>query len=83
MERKEFEILHWIEYMNYNNPKQLSKQMEISEQEAEDKLRELADKDLIKIEFRNNQIYGSQLTEKGKAILEENGYGKWKEELGF
>ena len=81
--KKYFEILHWIEYMNYNNPELLSKQLNITKKEAENKLLELEKKDLIKIEIREGGIYGSQLTEKGKEIWNSKKYSKWKENLGY
>jgi DNA-binding MarR family transcriptional regulator len=81
--KKDFEILHWIEYMNYNNPKLLSKQLGSSKKEAENKLLELEKKDLIKTEIREKKIYGSQLTKKGKGIWNSKKYSKWKEELDY
>jgi len=81
--KKDFEILHWIEYMNYNNPKLLSEQLDISEDEAKKKLLDLEKRGLIKIENREGKIYGSQLTEKGKEIWNNQKYNEWKEELGY
>ena len=81
--KKDFEVLYWIEYMNYNNPKLLSDQIGISEQEAEKKLNEFEGKELIEIENREKRIYGSRLTEKGKKIFNDSQHSKWKEELGY
>ena len=81
--KQDFEILFWIEYMNYNNPKLLSGQLEISEQKIKNKLLNLEKEELIKIEYRENKIYGSQLTEKGKEIWNNEKYDEWKEELGY
>lgn len=81
--KKDFEILHWIEYMNYNNPELLSKQLDITKKEAENKLLELGKKGLIKIETREGEMYGSQLTEKGKEIWNNKKRSKWKEDLGY
>ena len=81
--KKDFEILHWIEHMCFNNPKQLSEQVEISKQKAEKKLIQFEKRGLIKIEYREGKIYGSQLTDKGKQIWEDDKYLNWKLELGF
>lgn len=81
--KEEFEAIYWIEYMNYNNPKLLSKQINISEEEAKKLLLHFEKEDIIKIERRENKIYGSQLTKKGKEIWNDNSYKKLKEELGY
>ena len=69
--------------MNYNNPKLLSEQLNVPKKEAKNKLLELEKKYLIKIEIREGEIYGSQLTKKGKEIWNSKKYSKWKEDLGY
>jgi len=81
--KKDFEILYWIEFMKYNSPKQLSKVIEVSGGKLISNLKEFEKKGLISIEFREGKVYGSQLTEKGKAIWNNKKYLKWKEELGY
>lgn len=84
LSEKEKIALHWIHYMKYNNPKQLSKQMEISEKEAEKLIRNLEDKKFINVEERDNGIYGSQLTAKGLEFWEKFiGEDPLAEELGY
>ena len=83
MNKKDFEILYWIEYMNYNYPKSISKQIGITEEKAEKKLKEFEKKGLIEIEMRDEEIYGSRLTKKGKNVWDDEKYFKWKEELGY
>jgi len=78
-----FEILHWIEFMGFNNPKLLSGQMSISKDEAEKKLKEFEEQGLIEIEYREGGIYGSRLTVKGKDIWNDDQYMDWKLELGY
>lgn len=80
--KQDFKFLFLIDFMNYNDPNLLSDN-EISEKEAEDKLNELEKRGLIKIEHREGKIYGSQLTEKGKDIMEDKNYLEWKEEFGY
>lgn len=81
--KEDFEILHWIEYMNYNDLRLLSETLGITKEDAEKKLLELEKRKLIKIEYRENKIYGSQLTEEGKKIWDDDNYLKWKLELGY
>lgn len=81
--RADFEVLYLIEFMQFNNPNQLSEQMNISKEEATKKLKRFEKRGLIVIEYRENKIYGSQLTEKGKKIYSDSKYGGWKEELGY
>ena len=81
--KKDFEYLHWIEFMNYNNAKLLSVQMNVSVKGAEHTLLALQKRGLITIEFREDIIYGSQLTEKGKNLWNNKKYASWKEELGY
>lgn len=80
--KEDFEILFWIHFMQFNNPKQLSQQMSISKEKAESKLKEFESKEWIEIEYREDEIYGSQLTEKGKEIWNDSEYDEWKQELG-
>jgi hypothetical protein len=79
--KKDFEIIFSIEFILFNNPKQLSQQLSITEIEAEKKLLEFEAEGLIKIENREGKIYGSQLTKKGLAIFNDPKYEKWKKEL--
>jgi DNA-binding MarR family transcriptional regulator len=81
--KQDFEIIFWIEYMHYNNPKLLSEHIGISKEEAEKKLRKFEKQGLIEIEMREGRIYGSRLTKKGKKIFKDVQYNKWKEELGY
>jgi DNA-binding MarR family transcriptional regulator len=81
IDREDFEALHWIEYMGLNNPNKLAPQLSISKEEANDKLIELERKGLIKIEHREGRIYGSQLTEEGKRVWEDDKYSTIREEL--
>ncbi len=81
--KKEFEALHLIEFMNYNNPELLSKEMKISNEEAENILYSLRNKILITIEERENEIYGSQLTNLGKEIWNSPEWEEYKIELGY
>ena len=81
--KEDFEVLFWIEFMNYNDPKKLSQQMGLSEKEAEIKLKKLEKNELIKRENRFGKLYGYNLTEKGLKIWEDQKYLDWKVELGY
>jgi len=81
--KEEFEIIFWIEYMGYNYPERLSETMEIPEEEAKKRMKQLEAEGLITITIREKEIYGSQLTEKGKEIWDDKQYNKWKEDLGY
>jgi predicted transcriptional regulator len=78
-----FEAIFHIEFMNQNNPELLSKAMEIQEKEATKILLELEKQGIIKIQKKENKIYGSQLTEKGKEIFNNKKYLNWKLKLGY
>jgi len=80
---KDFEAIYWIEHMKLNNSLKLSSQLGISEKEAEEKLTELKEKELIDIENREGKIHSSQLTKKGKQIWDDEKYLNWKTELGY
>ena len=81
--KEDFEIVYWIHFMQYNNPKQISQQMGISEEKAKSKLKEFEANGFIEIEYCEGKIYGSQLTEKGKEIWNDSKYNNWKKELGY
>ena len=69
--------------MNYNYPKSISKQMGITEEKAEKKLKEFEKEGLIEIEMRDGEIYGSRLTKKGKNVWDDEKYFKLKGEPGY
>jgi len=71
LSKKQKTALFWIHYMKYNYPKSLSKQMSISEKEAEKIIRNLEDKKFISLEEREGEIYGSKLTAKGLKFWEK------------
>ncbi|MBS3141141.1 hypothetical protein J4405_03280 [Candidatus Woesearchaeota archaeon] len=81
--KEDFEILHWVEFMNYNDPKKLSQQMGLSEKEAEIKMKELEKNELIIRECRFGKLYGYKLTEKGLKIWNAKRYLNWKLGLGY
>jgi DNA-binding MarR family transcriptional regulator len=81
--QEEFEIIYWIEYMGYNYPKKLSEIIGISEEDAKKTLIKLENDGLITIEMRDNAIYGSKLTDKGKEFFNDEQYKEWKEELDY
>ncbi len=81
--KQEFEVLFNIEFMNITDPKTISSRLEISEKEAENILKKLEQKGLIKIEYRENKACSSQLTSKGSEVYENDKYLNWKLELGY
>ncbi len=81
--KEDFKAIYWIEHMNYNDPNLLSGEMNITEEEATNKLIDLEKRGLIVIEYREGKIYGSQLTKEGKEIFNGKKYMKWKLELGY
>ncbi len=81
--KKDFEILFYIEFGAFNDPKGLSSKLGISEKEAEEKIKEFEKRELITMEYREGKIYGSQLTEKGKQIWNNKKYLNWKVEGGY
>jgi predicted transcriptional regulator len=83
IDKTDFEVIFWIESMGYNNPDLLSEQMDWPIKEAEKYLLRLEQEGLIKIEYKENKIYSSQLTVKGREIYEDRNYKTWKEELGY
>lgn len=81
--KKEFEAIYLIEFMKYNNPKLLSEEMNITQEESENLIYNLQIKMLISIEERENKIYGSQLTNIGKAVWNFPEWEEYKLELGY
>lgn len=81
--KRDFAILFYVEFQGDNYPKELAKQLKISENEAEAELLRLEKKGLIKIEYREGEIYGSQLTGEGAKIFNDDKYINWKVELGY
>jgi len=77
LKQEEFEVLWNIEKSwqtdpikaSDNTPESIKKYMKI--------FLKLDELELIKIEIRDNQIYGGAVTEKGKQILEEKKYEIW------
>jgi DNA-binding MarR family transcriptional regulator len=80
---QEFKTIHIIEFMNYNNPKQISEELGIDENGAKKLLKNLEEKELITIEYREDKIYGSKLTKKGKNIWDSKEFKELKIELGY
>ncbi len=83
IDKKDFEFLYLVKFMNYNNPEVLSENVDISKEEAEGKMKELEKMGLIEIEYKEEEIYDSQLTKKGEEFWNDDKYSKWKIELGY
>jgi len=75
--RVEFETLWNIEKSWQSDPIKASDGSEESIREYEKMFCKLDKIGLIKIEIRDNKIYGAVATEKGKQILEDKKYDSW------
>ncbi len=75
--KKQFETLWEIEYSWKSDPIKASDKTPESIKSCMKTFLELEELSLIKIEIRDNQIYGAVATEKGKQILNNKKYQDW------
>jgi len=77
LNREEFETLWNIEKSWQSDPIKASDKTPESIKKYMRIFLKLDERELIKIEIRDNQIYGGIATEKGKQILEDKKYDSW------
>lgn len=75
--QKEFETLWNLEKSYQTDPTKASDGTPESIKEHMKIFLNLEELGLIKIEIRDNQIYGAVATKKGREILEDNKYESW------
>jgi len=76
----EFETLWNIENSWQSDPVKASDGTKKDIEKYNKIFRKLDERGLVKIEIRDNQIYGAVATEKGKQILEDKKYDSWSSE---
>ena len=77
LNQEEFETLWNIEKSWQSDPIKASDETSESIKKYMTIFLKLDEMELIKIEIRDNQIYGGVATEKGKQILEDKKYESW------
>ena len=77
IKQQEFETLWNIEKSWQSDPIKASDKTPESIKRYMKHFLKLDELELIKIEIRDNQIYGAVTTEKGKEILENKKYSSW------
>jgi hypothetical protein len=73
----DFETLWNIEKSWQSDPEKASDGTKEDIEKYNKIFRKLDEMGLVKIEIRDNQIYGAVATEKGKQILEDKKYDSW------
>ena len=80
---EDIEYLFLITYECFGDPETLSEKLMIPEKKVKEKLEELDSKGLIKIEYKDGEIYGSMLTKIGAKIYETPKYKGIKALWGY
>ncbi len=80
---EDIEYLFLITYECFGDVESLAEKLKIPEQKVKAKLEELESKGLIKIEYKDGEIYGSMLTKIGAKIYETPKYKGIKALWGY
>jgi predicted transcriptional regulator len=80
---EDIEYLFLIIYECFGDPETLSEKMKVSKEKVKLKLEELETKGLIKIEYKDGEIYGSMITSIGAKIYEDPKYKGIKSLWGY
>jgi len=80
IEREDYEILWRIGNSWETDPEKAATSSGMSVQQSNHAFIRLENMGLIELEFREEKIYGASLTEKGKAVVEDEQYADWNPE---